>query len=213
MWCSRVLSLSLNGNYRYKNLRSAHFVSQASAMCEICVTCRKSIPVANVTLHRLHCQRRCDPQPKASGGGMRPKVKPTPVRVHFFFVFSLKYYVFFSTAGTEVYTWKWTSSVENCSNFHIHLRTLREEMCVVNKKKWVHYSDSFSNRLDPPKDADDEAKLMEEFQRLDAVCSFNTCRTRVTLLRQQCTFCRRNFCLNHHMAEVVIIFDRALFQI
>ena len=45
-------------------------------------------------------------------------------------------------------------------------------------------------------------EILKEFKKLDTVCNFSTCKTSITVLGQQCNYCRRRFCLSHHLPEV-----------
>lgn len=44
--------------------------------------------------------------------------------------------------------------------------------------------------------------ILREFKKLDTVCNFSTCKTSITVLGQQCNYCRRRFCLSHHLPEI-----------
>jgi ATP-dependent RNA/DNA helicase IGHMBP2 len=49
---------------------------------------------------------------------------------------------------------------------------------------------------------DDLDSMIAAVQSVDRECSFKKCKTSTQTLGQMCEFCRRRFCLNHHMPEV-----------
>ncbi|XP_061165035.1 DNA-binding protein SMUBP-2-like [Saccostrea echinata] len=51
-------------------------------------------------------------------------------------------------------------------------------------------------------DGDDLDSLIAAVQSVDKECSFKKCKTSTLTLGQLCDFCRRRFCLNHHMPEI-----------
>lgn len=51
-------------------------------------------------------------------------------------------------------------------------------------------------------DGDDLDSLIAAVQSVDRVCSFKKCKTSTQTLSQSCEFCRRRFCLSHHIPEV-----------
>ncbi|CAL4091423.1 unnamed protein product, partial [Meganyctiphanes norvegica] len=54
----------------------------------------------------------------------------------------------------------------------------------------------------PVKIHDDFDALLTEFSKEDNTCSFTRCKIPTSVIFQQCAFCRKTFCLQHHMAEV-----------
>ncbi|XP_048774514.1 DNA-binding protein SMUBP-2-like [Ostrea edulis] len=49
---------------------------------------------------------------------------------------------------------------------------------------------------------DDLDSMIAAVQSVDRECSFKKCKTSTQTLGQVCEFCRRKFCLNHHMPEI-----------
>jgi ATP-dependent RNA/DNA helicase IGHMBP2 len=52
------------------------------------------------------------------------------------------------------------------------------------------------------KKANDIDGILSEFRQLDNVCNYATCKTGISLMGQQCTLCKRRFCLSHHLPEI-----------
>lgn len=51
-------------------------------------------------------------------------------------------------------------------------------------------------------DGDDLDSMIAAVQSVDRECSFKMCKTSTRTLGHMCEFCRRRFCLNHHIPEV-----------
>lgn len=51
-------------------------------------------------------------------------------------------------------------------------------------------------------DGDDLDSMIAAVQSVDRECSFKKCKTSTRTLGHNCEFCRRRFCLNHHIPEV-----------
>lgn len=51
-------------------------------------------------------------------------------------------------------------------------------------------------------DGDDLDRMIAAVQSVDRECSFKKCKTSTRTLGHNCEFCRRRFCLNHHIPEV-----------
>lgn len=51
-------------------------------------------------------------------------------------------------------------------------------------------------------DGDDLDSMIAVVQSVDRECSFKKCKTSTRTLGHMCEFCRRRFCLNHHIPEV-----------
>ena len=52
------------------------------------------------------------------------------------------------------------------------------------------------------KKVEDIDGILSEFRQLDNVCNYATCKTGISLMGQQCTLCKRRFCLSHHLPEI-----------
>ena len=50
--------------------------------------------------------------------------------------------------------------------------------------------------------AAEDDDLINQFQTMDSVCHLKSCKKSTNLMGQICNFCKRIFCLSHHLAEV-----------
>ena len=51
-------------------------------------------------------------------------------------------------------------------------------------------------------DGEDFEELISETVKLNSTCSYGQCKASVKLIRQNCVYCGKHFCLSHHLAEV-----------
>ena len=49
---------------------------------------------------------------------------------------------------------------------------------------------------------DDFDAICEQFEKLNKICNYDGCKTKITIIGANCQFCRVRFCLSHSMAEI-----------
>ncbi|XP_042883437.1 DNA-binding protein SMUBP-2-like [Penaeus japonicus] len=100
-------------------------------------------------------------------------------------------------------------------NFSVHsaqcerkmrARKEEEERRKANQKSTKKKDGRRENKSGKGKKEEEEEEdfdsLIARFTKEDNTCSQPNCKTPTTVIFQQCPFCRKTFCLTHHMAEV-----------
>lgn len=98
-------------------------------------------------------------------------------------------------------------------NFSVHsaqcerkMRAKKEEMerrkANQKKKKDERRDNKPGKDKKGEEEEEDFDSLIARFTKEDNTCSQPKCKTPTTVIFQQCPFCRKTFCLTHHMAEV-----------
>ena len=73
---------------------------------------------------------------------------------------------------------------------------------TASSKKPKKKKSASRSKSSKAEETDDFDLLMAEANQLNTVCNFEKCKEYTTTLGQNCEFCRRRFCLKHHIAEV-----------
>ena len=73
---------------------------------------------------------------------------------------------------------------------------------TASSKKPKKKKSASRSKSSKAEDSDDFDFLIAEANQLNTVCNYEKCKEYTTTLGQNCEFCRRRFCLKHHIAEV-----------
>ncbi|XP_066946913.1 DNA-binding protein SMUBP-2-like isoform X2 [Macrobrachium rosenbergii] len=80
-------------------------------------------------------------------------------------------------------------------------KAVRDEE-IKNKTKKPEKRTKKKNKITQSAEEEDFDSILEKFTKENNTCSQPKCKTPTTVIFQLCPFCRKTFCLSHHMAEI-----------
>ncbi|XP_064096292.1 DNA-binding protein SMUBP-2-like [Macrobrachium nipponense] len=80
-------------------------------------------------------------------------------------------------------------------------KAVRDEE-IKNKTKKPEKKTKKKNKTTQSAEKEDFDTILENFTKENNTCSQPKCKTPTTVIFQLCPFCRKTFCLSHHMAEI-----------
>ena len=87
-------------------------------------------------------------------------------------------------------------------NLELHLLRCRVSIKEIDQKPKSKKKNEKKTKKSKTNNDDDFDILCEEMHRMNSVCNFDDCKTKVSVIGVNCSYCTQRFCLQHSMAEI-----------